>query len=268
MLRAFHPFNVPVDARTLTLSREESFHLVKVLRARSDEPIRAFDGRGNVWDARPISGDARALTLEIVSREHIAPPKCSLALALALPKGSLADEIVRSATEIGMAEFFPILAARSEVKLDAARAGHKRSRWQAIAVEACKQCGNPFVPEIFPVVSAKDFFEKMTSPAASADATETISADAAGTLKLTASLERGARSCREVFAAFRTASDAGAAPRKILWLVGPEGDFTAEEYASARAAGFVPARLGKLVLRVPTAALYCLAVADRIRSDF
>lgn len=262
MLRAFHPFAVPADAPSLTLSAEESFHIAKVLRARADEPIRAFDGRGNAWNCRRIAGEnnPRALALEIVSREQIAPPQCRLALALALPKGSLADEIVRAATEVGIAEFFPILAARCESKPDAARAAHKRERWRAIAVEACKQCGNPFVPEIFPVVPAAEFFEKI----AAADGAP------AETLKLTASLEAGTRTCREIERDLRAANANSGAPfpRRILWLVGPEGDFTPAEYATARAAGFVPARLGELVLRVPTAALYALSVADQMRLNF
>lgn len=253
MLRAYHPFPVPEDAGTLTLSREESFHIVKVLRARADEKISAFDGRGNVWTGRMVAADAKALEISVESRERFAPPRCRLALAQALPKGSLADDIVRAAVEIGLSAFHPLISARTELKLDAERAQHKLERWRAIAVEACKQCGNPFVPEIHPVVSAKEFFAKISAGTeASAD-----------TLKLTASLETGTRSCREIENDFRTNP-----PGEILWLVGPEGDFSPEEYSAARAAGFLPARLGEFVLRVPTAALYCLAAADQMRANF
>ncbi|MGN0860876.1 MAG: RsmE family RNA methyltransferase [Candidatus Spyradosoma sp.] len=249
MMRAYHPFPVPAEADTLTLSREESFHLVKVLRVRTDEKITAFDGRGNAWTGTPVALDAKALTLAVESRERLAPPACALALAQMLPKGSLADDILRAAVEIGLSEFHPILGARTEMKLDAARAAHKLERWRAVAVEACKQCGNLFVPEIFPVTTAKEFFGK-------------ISSSDAGTLKLTASLEADSRGCREIENSLR-----GNAPRKILWLVGPEGDLSPEEYASARACGFLPARLGRFVLRVPTAAAYCLSVADQMRAN-
>ena len=250
MLRAYHPFDVPAEATTLTLSREESFHIVKVLRARSDEKITAFDGRGNSWSGHMISADPKALEISIETRERIEPPKCKIALAQMLPKGSLADDIIRATVEIGLSGFYPILGARSEMKLDAARAEHKLERWRAIAVEACKQSGNPFVPEIFPVASSKEFFAKMKN-------------ESAGTLKLTASLETGTRTCREIENDFRKNP-----PEKILWLVGPEGDLSPEEYATARAAGFLPARLGNFVLRVPTAALYCLSVADQMRGNF
>lgn len=250
MFRAYHPFDVPAEAKTLTLSREESFHLVKVLRARANEEIVAFDGRGNYWCGKMLNADAKALEIEICLRSRQEPPKCTLALAQALPKGSLADDIIRAAVEIGLAEFFPILSSRSEMKLDAARAAHKLERWQAIAIEACKQCGNFFVPQIHPVMSAKTFFEKMKS-------------ESSATLKLTASLEAGTRTCREIENAARENP-----PAKILWLVGPEGDLSPEEYASARESGFLPARLGQFVLRVPTAALYCLSVADQMRGNF
>ncbi len=251
MMRAYHPFPVPAEAETLTLSREESFHLVKVLRVRADEKITAFDGRGNAWTGTPLALDPKALTLAVESRERREPPACTLALAQMLPKGSLADDILRAAVEIGIAEFYPILGARSEMKFDASRAAHKLERWRAIAVEACKQCGNPFVPEIFPVMSAKDFFKEISA-----------APDAAGTLRLTASLEADSRSCREIEASRR-----GNAPRKILWLVGPEGDLSPEEYAAARACNFLPARLGRFVLRVPTAAAYCLAAGDQMRAN-
>lgn len=250
MLRAYHPFDVPADSHTITLSREESFHIVKVLRAKTSEKISAFDGRGNVWTGKMLNSDAKALEISVDSHECFSPPKCRLALAQMLPKGSLTDDIIRAAVEIGLSEFYPILGSRSEMKLDPARAAHKLERWNAIAVEACKQSGNPFVPEIFPVLSAKDFFKKMEN-------------EPAGTLKLTASLDAGTRSCREIENAARENP-----PEKILWLVGPEGDLTPEEYSAARNAGFLPARLGPFVLRVPTAAHYCLSVADQMRANF
>ncbi|HMD60288.1 MAG TPA: RsmE family RNA methyltransferase, partial [Opitutaceae bacterium] len=46
----------------------------------------------------------------------------------------------------------------------------------------------------------------------------------------------------------------------VLWLVGPEGDFTPAEMSHSRAAGFEPITLGPLVLRCETAAVYALSV--------
>lgn len=247
MLRAYHPFDVSAEATTLTLAKEESFHLAKVLRARPGEAVEAFDGKGNVFFGKIQNGDAKALTISIESRESVPAPRCRLALAQALPKGSLMDDIVRQATEIGAARIFPLASARSEVKLDATRAAHKLERWNAIAVEACKQCGNRFVPEIAPVMTPAAFFESQKNARGNA-------------LRITASLEPGTRSCAEIAREY-----AANPPEEILWLVGPEGDFSPEEYALARASGCVPARLGDNVLRAVTAAIYTLTAGDQMR---
>jgi len=47
----------------------------------------------------------------------------------------------------------------------------------------------------------------------------------------------------------------------ITFAIGPEGDWTEEEMASALACGFVPLSLGKHVLRSETAALHVLSAA-------
>lgn len=247
MLRAYHPFDVSDAADTLTLSREESFHLAKVLRARAGEAVCAFDGKGKTFSGKILGGDAKALTISVESRACVPAPRCRLALAQAMPKGSLTDDVVRQATEIGAAKIFPLASARSEVKLDAKRAEHKLERWRSIAVEACKQCGNAFVPEIFPVMTPEVFFATQVPQRGNA-------------LWITASLEEGTRSCTEIAREYATNP-----PEEILWLVGPEGDFSPEEYALARASGCVPARLGDNVLRAVTAAIYTLAAGDQMR---
>ena len=43
-------------------------------------------------------------------------------------------------------------------------------------------------------------------------------------------------------------------------LVGPEGDFTPAELALARSHACRPITLGPVVLRVETAAIYCLSI--------
>ena len=77
-------------------------------------------------------------------------------------------------------------------------------------------------------------------------------------LKLIASLQPGAKSLKAVLAAHVSAN--GRPPRKVLWLVGPEGDFTPAEISRSKAAGFEPITLGPLVLRCETAAVYALSV--------
>ena len=55
-------------------------------------------------------------------------------------------------------------------------------------------------------------------------------------------------------------SEHGQLPTIVLMLVGPEGDFTPAELALARSHGCRPITLGPVVLRVETAAIYCLSI--------
>ncbi len=49
-------------------------------------------------------------------------------------------------------------------------------------------------------------------------------------------------------------------PASVLLCIGPEGDFTAAEYAAAREKGCLPMTLGSIIMRVETAAMYGLSV--------
>ena len=233
------------DATEILLPAAETHHLVNVNRARPGDPVLAFDGRGAEWFCRldRVEGKKSA-ALRIDSVATRPPLPCALMLGQGLPKGGVMDDIVRQATEIGAVLIAPLATTRSEVHLDADRADKKLEKWRIAAVEAAKQCGNPFLPEISPPGPLAAF---LAAPAV-----------AAAELRLVASLHPGAKPLRAVLADFRAARG-GRAPRSAAWLIGPEGDLTAEEVGAALAAGWTPVTLGPLVLRCDTAAAYALA---------
>jgi len=240
----FRAFCTPATAEPaeLTLSPDESHHLVAVNRARVGDTVVAFDGRGTEWICQ-LTGDRRnAAVLQVRFKQKLKPLAYEITLGQALPKGQFMDAIVRKATEIGAARIVPLESERTEVHLEGERSGRKIEKWQTAALEAAKQCGNAFIPEILPVQTAAAFM-----------------ASARGyDLKLIASLQPGAKSLKTVLAAFAAAN--GRAPNKVLWLVGPEGDFTPAEMSQSQSAGFEPITLGPLVLRCETAAAYALSI--------
>ncbi len=231
-------------AAALTLSPEESHHLVTVNRARTGDPVTAFDGAGTEWQTRVSSAHKHHAVLAIESTRQAPPRSGDVTLAQALPKGPVMDVIVRKATELGAARIIPVESARTQVHLDANRYDRKGARWQSAALEAAKQCGNPWLPAIDPPTSFP------------AVLTATHEAD----LRLVASLHPGAGSLRSAFAAAR--ERLGRPPRQIVWLIGPEGDFTPDEIRLALEAGFAPITLGPLVLRCDTAAIAALSVVN------
>lgn len=228
----------------LRLSPEESHHLVVVNRARTGDPVIAFDGAGQEWETILVEARKQAAVLDVRHRRPQRERGPAITLAQALPKGSVMDAIVRKATEIGAARIIPLESERSQVHLDAARSDRKADKWLVAAIEAAKQCGNPFLPEILPIQGLTEWVSSATP--------------AGEELRLIASLAPGARTLKRVLEARRAAG--GAQPTSATWLIGPEGDFSPEETALALAHGFQPVTLGPLVLRSDTAAVYALSI--------
>jgi 16S rRNA (uracil1498-N3)-methyltransferase len=226
----------------LILSPDESHHLVVVNRARPGDTVVAFDGRGNEWICELVADRKQAASLKVRFKQKLKPLGYEITLGQALPKGPAMDAIVRKATEIGAVRIVPLESERTQVHLDGDRSDRKIEKWQTAALEAAKQCGNPFLPEVQPVQKVAAFIESARGY----------------DLKLIASLQPGARSLKTVLAAFQAAQ--GRSPTKVLWLVGPEGDFTAAELSRAGTCGFEPITLGPLVLRCETAAVYALSI--------
>lgn len=229
----------PIIGGSVRLEKAESHHLVGVLRAKKGEKVMLFDGKEGVWKAVLVDDSSKNVLLKIESEVAIKKPKCPVILAQAMPKGKGMDQILQKATEIGVSRIVPLQTARTELKLDKEREEKRIERWQAIVIEACKQSGNFLIPEVLPVQKLKAFIEECKL---------------LDSLKLTASLEARAKPLKEYLKE--------KAPSSIIWLVGPEGDFTEEEYQLVYESGFQPISLAKNVLRVETAAIYALSITD------
>jgi len=229
----------PVEIR---LTQEESHHLVTVNRCGRGDPVIAFDGHGREWVTECLDPAKSAAVLRVKSARQAKPLPHEITLGQALPKGATMDEIIRQATEVGAARVVPLLSERTQVHLDGDRQEKKIEKWRTTAIEAAKQCGNPWLPEIAPIQNFASF----------------VQAAKDYDLKLVASLHAGTTSLKVALTHFRTKH--GASPRKVLWLVGPEGDFSAAEMTTAITAGFQPITLGPLVLRSDTAAVYALSI--------
>jgi 16S rRNA (uracil1498-N3)-methyltransferase len=154
--------------------------------------------------------------------------------------------IIQKAVEIGAAEIAPIISDRTIVKVDLETAAQKQARWQQIAVEATKQCGQNWLPRVHTPRKLAEFFD-----AAEADVSP-------ATLRLIGSLQPEAQHLKRILADY--SNEHQKRPRNVLMLIGPEGDFTPAELALARRHGCRPITLGPIILRVETAAIYCLSI--------
>jgi 16S rRNA (uracil1498-N3)-methyltransferase len=211
-----------LDPKTLHYLRD-------VLRLRSGEVFVAFDAEAQLEsDARLAETGAHCVLGEPRPAARVATS--GITLVQALGKGDKTEQVVRSATALGVAELHLVETARSVARAGE-RSDSKRARLESIALDAARQSLRGDVPQI----TGPHSFERELS----------IWPERAG-LKLC--LLPGARET------VHTLTRGWTKGSPIALLVGPEGGFTDEEVARAEQAGLLRteiagiAALGALVL--------------------
>ena len=236
--KSYYTTSIPNKGDSINLSKEESHHLISVLRAKQGDTLTLFNGIDHAWNAIITEPNPKSTTVLIDETIPLSPPTCPITLAQAMPKAKGMDPIIRKATEIGVSKVIPLQTARTELKLTQDRQEKRISKWQTTAIEASKQSGNFITPQVSYIQLFKSF----------------LSQNDTGGLKLIASLEPQAKPLHHYMEE--------RLPTSITWLVGPEGDFTDEEYKAAYDAGFRPVSLATHVLRIETAVAYALSITD------
>ena len=237
-------FHIPATAWNpdrLALSADESHHAFDVLRMKVGERATVFDGVGTEAEVELVKRTKDGTELKKISLQKTAPLPCRITLAQAIPKGKNMELIIEKATELGVAEIAPLMSERTVVRGSEEDHVRKQAKWQRVATEACKQCGQNFLPRVAQPCTPRAFFER----------------NGRFDLMLIGSLQGDARTFKQAIA------EHGAKPPKsVLILIGPEGDFTPAEVSLAKSSGCRPITLGPIILRTETAAIYCVSVLN------
>jgi 16S rRNA (uracil1498-N3)-methyltransferase len=235
----FHAPGIAPDNPLVDLPPDEAEHLVAVLRLRTGDKVRVFDGRGHEFLARIEATGRRAATVCLLEPLQAARElSVRITLAPVVLKGEKVDAVVRDATMLGVARLQPLVSARAEAGVSAVRPSRRVDRWRRIALSSAKQCGRAFVPTVEAPLGLDTFIETDTAE-----------------LKLILTEPAGAVSAEESLASL----EARPAPATSSLLIGPEGGWTREEIAQARQHGFLPLTLGMLTLRADAAPLVALS---------
>jgi 16S rRNA (uracil1498-N3)-methyltransferase len=230
------------DTDKLALTEDEARHCTQVMRRVVGDEIVVFNG-GGAWARCCISASSKN-RVELSCEAVGATPAPSVAVTLlqAIPKAGNMELIIEKAVELGVNAIVPVFTERTVVKLDAREAAKKRAKWQRLAMEACKQCGQNWLPLIHDPQPFEVVWDRLPTH----------------DLRLIAAIQEDARSLKRILA--RDPASNVQRPASVLLAIGPEGDFTPAEYELARKHGCEPVTLGPIILRVETAALYCLSV--------
>jgi len=223
--RRFHAPPTAFTQTTVTLTADEARHLRDVLRLKSGDEVYVFDGRGREFRCSVSYTKRDSAELQIEAEVEPAKPESQLQLNLcvALLKGEKFDLVVQKATELGVTTVTPLITRYADIHLRDQNDATKRvARWQRIALEAAKQSGRAFVPEI-------------SLPVAFETALEGVGVMFS---------ERGGEPFENLTGA-----------RAMTALVGSEGGWADEEIDAARARNFHVVTLGGRILRAETAAI-------------
>jgi 16S rRNA (uracil1498-N3)-methyltransferase len=221
---------------TLLLPETEARHALRARRARPAETVEIMDGAGRRAEATLESLPGGAARARILRVRSVPRPCADLGLVVGLPKGDKSDAIVQKAVELGLRRLWMAVTEHAVPRLDAPRRAARVERWRRIAVEAMKQCGRAWLPDL-------RLFGSLDEALASRPMDDRW---------LFGSLDPAARPLRRLLEEIERASGTS----RLTVLVGPEGDFSIEEQRWLITAGVVPVSFGEAVLRVETAALY------------
>jgi len=217
-------YNPSIDKTTESFSfdKEESKHIVKVLRKKDSDILFVTNGSGLLFKTEITLASDSKCSVRILEIEKAEAPKQKLHLAVAPTKMNDRYEwFLEKATEIGIHEITPIICDRSERKII------NTERFEKIILSAMKQCNQVFLPKLNPAISLKEF----------------IKSEKSGQKLIAHCEETNKKSLKSILQ-----------PKiDYIILIGPEGDFSAKEIELALENNFIPVSLGETRLRTETA---------------
>ena len=230
-MQLFYNPDINEETTNISFTKDESRHIVKVLRKNSGDQLQITNGKGWLFCAEIIIADLRNCEATIISKVFETSRSYKIHLAVAPTKMNERYEwFLEKATEIGVDTITPIICDRSERKII------KNDRFEKILQSAMKQSLHYYMPLLQEAVSFKDF----------------VTQDFNGQ-KFIAHCEETERTSLKN--ALQSNTD-------VLILIGPEGDFSTNEITLAIASGFKPVTLGNTRLRTETAAVVaCHSIA-------
>ena len=230
-MQLFYTPNLELNATHFIFDKEESKHIVKVLRKSAGDVINSTNGKGVFFELQIELALEKKCSVVVLSSKAVAPKPYLLHIAVAPTKNNDRIEwFLEKATEIGIDSITPIICDHSERKV------FKTDRGEKIILAAMKQSLHAYKPILKEPISFTDF----------------VNAKRSGNLYIAHCDEQHKTQLK----------NAVQPNQEYTILIGPEGDFSSKEIDLALKNNFQHISLGETRLRTETAALVaCHSIA-------
>lgn len=218
------------------LSKEDSYHITKVMRYVCGDKIEIVDNR-TLYKAE-ITCLAPLVVAKKLEKVTTVSNEINVTIAQSLVNEQKMDYILQKGTELGACKFIPLVTTRSVVKVNN-KIDKKVERWNTIVKEASEQSKRLDIPIVVTPYTIKELC--------------TLDYD----YKILCSVNEMSKNIKTVLSNIAESD-------RILIVIGPEGGFTSEEEKQLINSGFVSVSLGNRVLRTETASLFALSVINYI----
>lgn len=227
-----------VSGDKISIRGNDAYHIGRSLRMRLGDVITVCADRVE-YRAKILSISDKEVVCDVLSAEESAnEPSVNVVLYQALPKSDKMDLIVQKAVELGVYKIVPVITARCVSR--PAKSGYEKrvERYNKIALEAAKQSGRGYVPEVTNFISFDECIAEL-------------------------------KECDESFMCYEKGgvslsktglSNAAEGIKTIGLFIGCEGGFETHEAESCGLAGVTVVSLGPRILRCETAPLAALSV--------
>ena len=223
-MQLFYNSEIKNGDSTFFFDKEESKHIVKVLRKKESDKIFITNGLGYLFESEIILASEKKCEVKIIKETFQQPDTFYTHIAVAPTKmNDRLEWFLEKATEIGIHEITPIICDHSERKV------YKIDRAEKIIQAAMKQSLHYYLPKINVPISLSHF----------------VKSNIDGQKFIAHCEETDKKSFQKEIAK----------NEKVTILIGPEGDFSTKEINLAIANQFIPVTLGNTRLRTETAAL-------------
>jgi 16S rRNA (uracil1498-N3)-methyltransferase len=229
---------------TVALTPDQQHYLTRVLRLKSGDRFIALLEQ-DCWRLAELQlGQSARLLEALLVQSELAQP---ITLYAALMRQGF-EEVVRAATELGVAQLVPILSSRTMVH----PSDQKLSRWRRIAAEAAEQSCRQTVPPILAPLSFDAALDRVPYSLQPSQPSSDAMPSTAEVHRLICVTDAEAPNLLRTLEKLPKLG--------ILIMVGPEGGWTPAEQSLAISQGFLPVSLGHRVLRAVTASVAAVSV--------